>query len=90
MASVEGFTNGGIKNARGYLHGKIALNGSLKNPNIDGRISFDNTAFNVSSLNNVFRIDQASIAIINNKGIELSHFVIRDTANNALEYRWFG
>jgi len=84
MKSLEGFTKGGIKNARGFLHGKIALNGTLQNPNIDGRINFDNTAFNVSTVNNLFKIDEASIAIINNKGIELSNFVIRDTANNAL------
>jgi translocation and assembly module TamB len=84
MSSIEGFTKGGIKNARGFIQGKIALNGSLKSPNIDGKLSFNNTAFNVSAINNVFRIDQASIAIINNKGIELNNFIIRDTTNNQL------
>ncbi len=84
MLSVEGFTKGGIKNARGYLSGKIALNGSLKAPNIDGRIGFNDIAFNVSSVNSVFRIDQSAIAIINNKGIELNAFTIRDTTNNTL------
>jgi translocation and assembly module TamB len=67
MHSLEGFTKGGIKDARGFLYGKIALNGSLNNPNIDGKIYFNNTAFNASALNNVFKIDKASIAIINNK-----------------------
>lgn len=84
MHSLEGFTKGGIKDARGFLYGKIALNGSLNNRNIDGKISFDNTAFNISALNNVFKIDKASIAIINNKGIEFQNFAIRDTAENML------
>jgi hypothetical protein len=84
MHSIEGFTKGGIKDARGFLYGKIALNGTLKSPNIDGKINFDNTAFNVSAFNNVFKIDKASIAIINNKGIELNNFIILDTANNSL------
>ena len=84
MSAIEGFTKGAIKNARGTLYGKIAFNGSLQNPNIDGSLSFDNTAFNVSMLNNVFKIDKASIAIINNKGIEFRNFTIRDTSNNAL------
>ena len=84
MQSVEGFTKGGIKNSRGYLSGKIALNGSLTAPNIDGRLGFNDIAFNVSTVNSVFRIDKSAIAIINNKGIELNSFTIRDTVNNTL------
>jgi hypothetical protein len=84
IKSVEGFTKGGIKNAKGFLTGKIALNGTLKSPNIDGRLNFHNVAFNVSAVNNVYKIDEASIAVINNKGIELNNFVIKDTANNTL------
>ena len=84
MRDLEGFTNGGIKDARGNLYGKIALKGSLKEPNINGRIQFNNTAFNVSMLNNVFKVDKEAVAIINNKGIELNTFTIRDTSNNAI------
>ncbi len=84
MKSLEAFTKGGIKDARGNLYGKIALNGSLQKPNIDGKIQFNKTAFNVTMLNNLFKIDKEAIAIINNKGIELNTFTIRDTANNAI------
>jgi hypothetical protein len=84
MKSLEGLSNGAIKDARGFIFGKIALNGSLDNPNIDGKLSFENTSVNISMLNNVFKIDKEAIAIINNKGIELDKFSIRDTANNAL------
>ena len=82
--ALEGFSNGGIKDARGFVYGKVALSGTLKDPNIDGKIQFNNTAFNVSSLNNVFKIDKEAIAIINNKGFELNKFSIRDTANQAI------
>jgi hypothetical protein len=84
MKTLEGFTKGSLKNTRGFLYGKIAMNGSLEDRNIDGKIHFDNTAFNASALNNVFKVDKEAIAIINNKGIELNTFTIRDTANNAL------
>jgi translocation and assembly module TamB len=84
MKALEGFSKGGIKDARGNLYGKIALNGSLQKPNIDGKIQFNNTAFNVSMLNNLFKVDKEAIAIINNKGIEFNTFTIRDTANNAI------
>ncbi|MDQ6890126.1 MAG: translocation/assembly module TamB, partial [Bacteroidota bacterium] len=84
MKSLEGFTKGGIRDARGNLYGKIALNGSLQKPNIDGNIQFNNTSFVASALNNVFKVDKASIAIINNKGIRFNTFAILDTANNAI------
>ena len=84
MKSLEGFTKGQMKDARGNLYGKIAMNGSLKKPNIDGKIQFNNTAFNLSMLNNVFKVDKAAIAIVNNQGILLNAFTIRDTANNAI------
>ena len=84
MKSLEGFSKGAIKEARGNLYGKIALNGTMKSPNIDGKIQFNNTAFNVTMLNNVFKVDKESIAIINNEGILLNSFSIRDTANNAI------
>ncbi|MDP4284762.1 MAG: translocation/assembly module TamB domain-containing protein [Bacteroidota bacterium] len=84
MKSLEGFTKGEIKNSRGNMYGKVSFNGSLENPDINGKIQFNNTAFNVSALNNLFKIDKEAIAIINNKGIELNSFTIRDTANNAI------
>ncbi len=84
MKSLEGFSRGSIRDARGFLFGKIAVNGTLKEPNIDGTIHFDNTSFIASALNNVFKVDKEAIAVISNKGIELNTFTIRDTANNAL------
>lgn len=84
MKSLEGFSQGAIKDARGNIFGKIAINGTLEKPNINGQIHFNNTAFNVSKLNNLYKIDKEAIAIINNKGIELNNFSIHDTINNAI------
>lgn len=84
MKALEGFSKGALKDTRGNLYGKIALNGTMKEPNIDGKLQFNNTAFNVKMLNNLFKIDKEAIAIINNKGIEFDKFTIRDTANNAI------
>ena len=84
MKALEGFTNGGITNSRGNLYGKIALNGTLDNRNIDGKINFNNIAFIATAVNNLYKVDKESVAIINNKGIELNKFSITDTANNAL------
>lgn len=84
MSSLEGLTNGAIKEAHGFVYGKIAVNGSLNEPNIDGRIQFDNTSFVPAALNNVFKVDKEAVAIIDNKGVRFNTFTIRDTANNTL------
>jgi hypothetical protein len=84
MKTLEGVSNGAIKNARGNLYGKVAVNGSLKNPNVDGKIHFNNTAVYVASLNSVFKVDNEAIAIVNNEGIRLNTFTIRDTTNNTI------
>jgi len=60
------------------------LNGTLKSPNIDGKIHFNNTAFNAAKVNNVFKVDKEAVAIINNEGIIFNTFTIRDTSNNAI------
>ncbi|MEO6329395.1 MAG: translocation/assembly module TamB domain-containing protein [Ginsengibacter sp.] len=84
MKSIEGFTKGGIRDARGNLSGSIAINGTLDKPVVDGRINFNNTAFVASALGNLFKVDNEAIAIIKNEGIILNTFTIRDTANNAI------
>ena len=84
MSSLEGLTKGGIKEAHGFIYGKIAVNGSLDNPNIDGRLQFDHTSFIPAALNNVFKVDKEALALINNEGIRFNTFTVRDTANNTL------
>ncbi len=84
MKALEGFTNGAIKDSRGNIYGKIALNGTLDNRNIDGKINFNDIAFIATAVNNLYKVDKESVAIINNKGIQLNTFTITDTANNSL------
>ncbi|MEO9210179.1 MAG: translocation/assembly module TamB domain-containing protein, partial [Ginsengibacter sp.] len=84
VKSLEGFSKGAIRDSRGFLFGNVKVSGDFKNPNIDGKINFDNTSFNITTLNSVFRIDKEAIAIINNKGIEFDKFTIRDTINNSM------
>ncbi|MEO8823242.1 MAG: translocation/assembly module TamB domain-containing protein [Ginsengibacter sp.] len=84
MKTLQGLSQGAIKDASGNLYGKIAINGSLDNPNIDGKLHFNDVALNVTTLNNVFKVDNEGIAIVNNEGIRLQTFTIRDASNNAI------
>jgi len=81
LNTIEGATMGALTNASGALTGKLAINGSLKAPNVDGNIDFNKAAFNVTMLNSFFRINQESIRI-NNQGIEFDTFTIADSSNN--------
>jgi hypothetical protein len=84
MKVLEGLSNGGIKDAQGFVYGHVALKGTMDKPDINGKIQFDNTSVNVASLNNVFKIDNESIAIVSNEGIILNKFSIRDAANQPI------
>ncbi len=84
MKVLQDLSDGGIKDAQGFIYGNVALKGTLDKPGIDGKIQFDNTSVNVSTLNNVFKIDNEAIAIISNKGIVLNKFSIRDAANQPI------
>lgn len=84
MKSLEGLTNGAVRDAGGFMYGRIKVSGDPDDKNIDGHIQFNNTSFIPARLNNVFKINNESIAFINNEGIRFDSFTIRDTTNNAL------
>jgi len=83
LKSVEGLSMNNISNASGYLSGNIKFNGSLQNPNINGKLNFNKTAMTVTYLNSYFTIDQESI-VVDNKGLSFDTFTIKDSAGNAI------
>jgi translocation and assembly module TamB len=81
LHSLEGATNNAIKDASGSLNGKLAVTGTLAQPQVNGDINFNKTRFNFGMLNNYFSIDKEKIAI-NKDGIHFDTFTIVDSANN--------
>jgi len=81
LNTVQGATMGAITNASGALSGKLAINGTVKTPNVNGNINLNKAAFNMTMLNSFFRIDQESITI-QNDGVKFDTFTIKDSANN--------
>ncbi|WP_018616045.1 translocation/assembly module TamB domain-containing protein [Segetibacter koreensis] len=81
--TVEAASMGAITQATGNLTGKVAINGTVTSPNVDGGISFNKTGFNVAMLGSYFRIDGETIKV-NSKGIKFDTFTIKDSANNSL------
>ncbi|HEV8080144.1 MAG TPA: translocation/assembly module TamB domain-containing protein [Chitinophagaceae bacterium] len=83
MKSLEGPSMGAIRNASGNLTGKISIKGTIDDPEMIGKINFENTAFNVGPLNNFFKINNESLTIDNN-GFAFDNFAIKDSADNDL------
>jgi translocation and assembly module TamB len=81
LASIEGATMGAIKNANGSITGQADVSGSFAKLNIDGRLNFKQTNFNLSMLNSYFHIEDETIAV-NNQGIRFDTFTIEDSAKN--------
>ncbi len=84
VSTLEGLSNGAIKDGSGILTGKVAMNGTMKEPNIDGKLVFDKATVNIAMLNSKMTIDQEQLVVVNNQGILFSTFTIRDETGNAV------
>ncbi len=83
MSSLEAFSMGAITQAAGYIDGRVDIKGSVDQPDINGKLQFNQTRFSPAMLGSLFSIDQESITV-NKEGIRFDNFTVRDSANNAL------
>ena len=83
MKALEGPTMNAIKNASGTINGQIAVQGTLNDPVIDGRLNFNNAVFNVTALNSTFKVNNEQLRV-HNGGVNFDNFIIKDSADNEL------
>jgi len=81
VKSVEGFSFGAIKQARGTLSGQLKITGPPATPQVRGDVNFNQVGFNVSMLNSYFRMQKESITF-NNDGIRFNDFTLIDSTGN--------
>jgi hypothetical protein len=81
--SIQAASMGAITQGTGNLTGHVAINGTVKQPNVDGGITFNKVGFSPTMLGGYFTMDNESIKV-SNDGIRLDNFTIRDSANNSL------
>ena len=81
LATVEGATAGAIRNASGDVTGQFNLRGTISKPIMDGRLRLRETAFNLTMLNNYFRVADESI-VMTPEGIRFDSFRIEDSLKN--------
>ncbi len=84
MSSVEALAMGSINRGTGYLSGKFTFDGTVAKPNIDGKINFNGVGFVPTMLGSYFTINDESIAVFTNEGIQFNTFTILDSAKNEM------
>ena len=81
--TIEAFSFGELRQARGKLTGEFTVAGATDNPKLDGSVAFDSVAFNIKQLNATYRIDQEKLAF-SGQTITLNGFNLRDTTGRTL------
>ncbi|MCK0148062.1 translocation/assembly module TamB domain-containing protein [Arenibacter sp. F26102] len=74
---IEDFSFGTLKDTHGFLSGKIDVSGTTTSPVYTGTINFNDTDFNVASLNSVFKISDETLKI-DTDGVYMDNFQITD------------
>ena len=83
MKSIQAFTFGNLTKSTGFLNGKLNINGTTNQPNIDGFINFNQVGFEVKTLNTKFKLINDKIDFANQKMV-FSNFKLKDENNNNL------
>ncbi len=81
LSVLERFSQGEIKETSGSIAGNVKIGGTTLEPEYSGSLNFQDAGFNVSTLNANFELRQETIDI-DNDGIYLDNFTIRDRNDN--------
>ncbi|SFD78380.1 translocation/assembly module TamB domain-containing protein [Spirosoma endophyticum] len=81
--TIEAFSFGELRQAKGQLTGDFTVAGAIDNPVMDGSVAFDSVAFNIKQLNATYHIDQEKLAF-SGQTITFDKFKLRDSQNRIL------
>ena len=84
MKTIEDLSFGAIRKGKGFIKGKVSLQGKPIAPDINGSIGFNDASMTIAMLNNEFKIDNEQIIAVDNVGLKFDRFTIRDAAENRL------
>jgi hypothetical protein len=81
LSTIKPFSGGQIQDADGILRGKLAVNGTLDKPGVNGNIRFDSAHIVPTLLGERFALTNEAINV-NATGIHFDNFTIADSARN--------
>lgn len=83
MESLQGFSMNAITNAQGYVSGRLQIKGTADDPDIIGKLKFNEVGLNVTQLGTSFKDINDAIAFTE-EGLQFNRFKISDEEGNAL------
>lgn len=83
MIALEKFSQGYLKETDGNFSGTFKLSGTTAEPKYQGQLNFNNADFNIAMFNAAFTLENEAISV-NNEGLNLSNFTIKDKDSNSL------
>jgi translocation and assembly module TamB len=81
MSALAGFSGGEITDPTGNITGSVKVSGTTVEPQYNGDINFNDAGFRVAMLNAKFLMQNENLTV-NNEGLNLSNFIIRDENGN--------
>lgn len=84
VATLQGFSDGAIRNATGNIYGDFTMSGKFADPRWKGELNFDTTKFVVSQLGTAFKVDKQKI-VFDYPAVTLNNFTINDSLNHPLK-----
>ena len=82
--TIQAFSFGQLRRAKGNLNGEASIKGSTTSPQLLGNLNFDKVAFDVSQLGSRYMIDGQKL-IFEGQTIRLNQFTVSDTLNQPLK-----
>ncbi len=83
MKSVQGFSMNAITNTEGYISGNLKITGTTAQPNILGKVKFNDAGLEIAKTGSDFRKLNDEIDFTS-RGIEFNDFKINDKDGNSL------
>lgn len=81
VTTLQGFSQGQLKNSSGNITGQVKLNGKFNNPQWNGAINFDTTQFTLTAFGAPYKLNNQKITF-SYPNIQFNSFTIRDSLNH--------
>lgn len=83
MKSIQGFSMNAITNTEGYISGNLKITGTTAQPNILGKVKFNDAGLEIAKTGSDFRKLNDEIDFTS-RGIEFNNFKINDRDGNSM------
>ncbi|WP_243406311.1 translocation/assembly module TamB domain-containing protein [Siphonobacter curvatus] len=81
--TIEAFSFGQLRQAKGQLQGEMTVKGAVAKPRLNGQISFQDVGFNLAFVNASYQIDDETI-VFDDETIRLNKFDLKDSLGRML------